>query len=81
MQMKGNLICMHHTRSECPMSPGTHLFGHVKLPFISWNHSSRRLKFLFSLKMFLFRLEILIFWDVKCLKVGSESGMAWVTLR
>ena len=77
-QTKGNLICMHHTRSECPRSPGTHLFGQVKLKFISWNHSSRRLKFQLSLKILLFRLEIIILSNVNCLKVGSEQRMTWL---
>ena len=71
-QMKGNYIRMHHTRSECPRSPGTHLFSQVKLRFIAWNHSSRLLNFQFSLKMFLFRLEMFILSDVNCFKVGSE---------
>ena len=71
-QTKGNLICMHHTRSECPRSPGTPLFGHVKFGFISWNRSSRRLIFQLSLKIILFRLEMFIFSDVNCFKVGSE---------
>ena len=74
-QTKGNLITMHHTRSECPRSPGTHLFGQVKLRFISWNHSSRSLNFQLSLKMFLFRLEIFILSDMNCLKMGSEQRM------
>ena len=77
-QTKGNLICMHHTQSECPRSPGTHLFGQVKLRFISWNHSSRRLNFQLSLKMFLFRLEIYILSGVNCFIVGSEHRLALV---
>ena len=77
-QTKGNLICMHHTRSECPRSPGTPLFGHVKFGFISWNRSSRRLIFQLSLKIILFRLEMFILSDVNCLKVGSEQRMTWV---
>ena len=77
-QTKGNLICMHHTRSECPRSPGTPLFGHVKFGFISWNRSSRRLIFQLSLKIILFKLETFILSDVNCFKVGSEHRLALV---
>ena len=69
---------MHHTRSECPRSPGTHLFGQVKLRFISRNHSSRRSKFQLSLKIIWFRVKICILSAVNCFKVGSEHRLALV---
>ena len=77
-QMKDNLISMHLSRFECPRSPGTHPFGQVKLRFISWNHSSRRLKFQLSLKIILVRVKICILSDVNCFKVGSEHRLALV---
>jgi hypothetical protein len=80
-QMKDNLIWMHLTRFECPRSPGTHLFGHVMFGFISWNHSSRRLKFQFSVKCLCLNSKIFILSDVNYFKVGSEQRMTWVAQR